>query len=545
MMFWKKQPERNAEILLKRQVPILFEDEMRSWFGGYPKVPEGTSWPRNSKGVPLQFIAQVACEDFPTALWNGLGPRSGSLLLFANVFDLDRISEKEEVQVVLVETAGPEMEPPEDCPFARHAMLTGPLNSQDIEHPGISKLWRKWPIDLINHEYMDTDDPAEKLYPFQRSAEEIYGAPVSDRWITAKDFGLEQPLTWRGALYVIESILHKVGTPEKFKRDFVGMKLAVIDDPPEPDQTGFNKEFERRRKANPDFKGGDWSAWGAARFALNEKMKAERRSGWLARARPALEAEIALQKQRYAEETQKLDAERELLDEAEIQRREFHLKHRADSAKEMEQNLGYIDDLLATYQGADGEERLSAEFKDLGEAHLMRGNHMIQWLADLKLSLLDRDLDSPLSEEDWGQIKRIWEDTAGLIWQKHSSKLVQKVEHKFDVQRFIEPAIREDLLDLYTGDNVADVQLGRALIAGIETKVRSLGRGARHQIGGQLIPIQSELSQETSRVLLFQISTDLSLGWQWGDMGNLYVTMSKTDLKSERFQNVEAWLEFH
>ncbi len=521
------------------------KDKARSWLGGNPKVPAGTPWPRNSKGVPLQFIAQVACEDFPAALWNGLGPRTGSLLLFANVFDLDRISQKEEVQVVQVDSTGPEMEPPEDCPVSRHAMLIGSPRGETIEHPGVPKLWRKWPVDFISHDYEDIGDPTKKPYPFQRGAEEIYGAPVSDRRITSQDFGLEQPLTWRGALYVVESILDAVGTPEKFKRDFVGMKSGLLDDPPEPDQQGFNAEFERRRKANPNLADGDWSAWGAARVALKSAMKAERRTGWLERARPALVRNIDVWKQLYVSEVQDLDAKRHTLDDTQISHKQFMLNHRAESVKRMEQDLLYLDDLMKSYPGTEGEKSLSAEFKELGEAYLESGTRMIQKLSDLRACMLDRNLDSPLSLEDWTDITRIWEDVAGLVWQKHDGKLAQKVEQKFHVGRFIEPAISEDLLDLYTGDNLADIQLGHAWVVDIEASARSLGRGARHQIGGQLIPVQSELRHDPSRVLLFQISTDRLLGWSWGDNGNLYVTMSKEDLKSKRFQNVQAWLECH
>ncbi len=544
-MFWKKRPRLNAELLLKRQVPILSKDEARSWLGGTPKVPTGTPWPRNSKGEPLQFIAQVACEDLPNTLWNALGPRSGSLLLFANVLNLDRISQKDEVQVVHVDATGPETEPPDDCPVARFAMLISPLTGQNISHPGIPKLWRKWPVDFVLHEYEDTGDPTKKPYPLYRCAEEIFGAPVSDRGIVAKDFGIEQPMTLRGALYVIEGILNAVGTPEKFKRDFVGMKLGLLDDPPEPDQQGFNEEFERRRNANPNLADGDWSASGAARAALNSEMKAERRSGWLARARPALVRDIEKWQQLHAAEAKELDAVRYTLDDKEISRKQFNLNHRAERVKGMEQDLLYLDDLLKAYPGLEGEKELSAGFKELGEAYLERGNHMIRQLNELKACMAGRDLDTSLSSEDWKEITRIWTDISGPVWQKREGKLVQKVELEFQVQRFIEAAIREDLLDLYTGDNAADVRLEHAHIADLEAKVRYLGRGARHQIGGQRIPLQTELCHDPDRAVLFQISSDASLGWVWGDMGTLYVTISNSDLDASQFGNLHSWLEYY
>lgn len=544
-MFWKKKSELNAEVLLKRQVPILSKDEARSWLGGNPRAPAGMQWPRNSKGVPLQFLAQVACEDFPEALWYGLGPRSGWLLLFANVSAQDQTSLKEEVQVVLVDTIGPEIEPPEDCPVSRHAMKLGPLRSVNFEHPGVPKYWRKWPVDFIVHEYEDFGDPMKKPYPLYRAAEEIYGARVSELWLSSKSFGLEQPLTWRGALYVVESILHELGTTEKLKRDFVGMKSGLLDHPPEPDPSGFNSEFERRRQANPNLADGDWSHMGGARAALESEIKAERRTGWLVRARLALVREMEEQKQSYVSERQNLDALQNTMDDEEISRAQIQLDKRAKSLKELEQDLLYLDGLIKSYPGPEGENNLNAEFKELGEAYLERGTRMVQKLGDVRAGMLNRDLDSPLPRKDWEDIKRIWEDVAGFTWKKNYRNLPVKTERKFDASWFIGPAILEDLLDLYTGDNSANVQLEPAWVDDIEASVRYLGRIARHQLGGQLIPIQSDMRHDPSRVLLFQISSDRSLGWSWGDQGNLYVTISREDLKSKRFQNVEAWLEFH
>jgi uncharacterized protein YwqG len=544
-MFWKRQAEKDAEILLKRQVPISPLDDARSWLGGLPKVPLGTAWPRNSKGAPLHFLAQVACEDFPKELWSGLGPRSGWLLLFVNALDLDGLARHKEVQVIHVEGIGPETEPPEDCPTVRHSMLYSPLGRNEIENPSVPKLWRKWPVDFVCHEYEAYTDPAKKAYPLNWRAEEIYDAPVSDRGIIARDFDLDRPLTWRGALYVIHGILNEVGTPEKFKRDFVGMKLGVVDSPPEPDQDGFNKEFERRRQDNPDFKGGDWSAWGDARVALNQKMKAERRTGWMVRARPALEADIAQQQRWHAAETKHLDANRRDFDDVEIKHKEFHLNHRLQSVQSMEEDLTYLDALLEIYPGAEGERKLMAEFAALGEAHLERGNRMIERLEELRLSLLDHDLESPLSQREWDKVTSIWEDTAGPYWTKGAGKLVQKVEQAFRATEYVEAAIREDMLDLYAQDNKANVPLQTSQLSNLEMKVRYFLPGARHQIGGQLIPVQSELSYDPSSVLLFQIASDSSIGWMWGDVGVLYVTIGKNDLKTNRFERLNSWLECH
>lgn len=55
----------------------------KSWLGGRPHLPADIAWPRVD-GSDADFLAQIACTDLPSALWDGLGPRTGSLAFFAN-----------------------------------------------------------------------------------------------------------------------------------------------------------------------------------------------------------------------------------------------------------------------------------------------------------------------------------------------------------------------------------------------------------------------------------------------------------------------------
>src|SRR5262249_9741386 len=60
-----------ASVILRRQVPIRFDEPPRSWLGGLPRMPGNIRWPRTGiKGRPLPFIAQIACADLPKQIWN-------------------------------------------------------------------------------------------------------------------------------------------------------------------------------------------------------------------------------------------------------------------------------------------------------------------------------------------------------------------------------------------------------------------------------------------------------------------------------------------
>jgi len=64
------------------------------------------------------------------------------------------------------------------------------------------------------------------------------------------------------------------------------------------------------------------------------------------------------------------------------------------------------------------------------------------------------------------------------------------------------------------------------------------GYGNGHQLLGYPSIIQGDmLGKKTMRHLL-TLGGDENMGWQWGDGGKLYFTMSETDLKAKRFEGV-------
>jgi hypothetical protein len=41
-----KAVKESVSVVLRRQVPVRFDEEARSWLGGLPRMPAGTEWPR-------------------------------------------------------------------------------------------------------------------------------------------------------------------------------------------------------------------------------------------------------------------------------------------------------------------------------------------------------------------------------------------------------------------------------------------------------------------------------------------------------------------
>ena len=225
-------------------------------------MPDNIRWPRTaSTGSPLHFIAQIACADLPKQIWNGRGPRDGWLLLFVDVLRMEDFSEEDEdidtlgdvfrffwrravawlgryapinfvrggfVQVLHIDRLGPERQPPDDMTTVRHVMGDYIGLFKPEVRDGVPKLWRRWPVDLVVQEVPPppAEDSGTEWEPLRVTGADLYGAPEDDEHIDQFD-GVElRPLTWRGALYLIEALIRMFSKDEyehNFRRNSMGL----------------------------------------------------------------------------------------------------------------------------------------------------------------------------------------------------------------------------------------------------------------------------------------------------------------------------------
>ena len=205
-----------VSVILRRQVPIRFDEPARSWLGGLPQMPDNIRWPRTaSTGAPLHFIAQIACADLPKQIWNGRGPRDGWLLLFVDVLQMEDFSEEDEDiddarRCLLVLSGGarllglaatlPSISSGADLSrccistvsgraaaagrhdhgSSRHGRLYRPV--QAGVRDGVPKLWRRWPVDVVVQEVPPppSEDSGTEWEPLQVTGADLYGAPEDD-----------------------------------------------------------------------------------------------------------------------------------------------------------------------------------------------------------------------------------------------------------------------------------------------------------------------------------------------------------------------------
>lgn len=546
---------KQTSIILKRQVPIRFDEAPRSWLGGLPMMPKLTKWPRDGEGAPLHFIAQICCADLPRTLWNGLGPRKGWLLLFVETLKLEDHAENKTVQVLHTSNLGSEHQPPSDAPTVRHSMSDYIDYASPNIRRDVPKFWRRWPIDMVVQESEVSElGSGESNFP-EIQGKDLYEGTVTQRGIHELSDALDRPLTWRGARYVVEGILRDL-KPDEFERSFVGNSGLLS--APEFDHEGLTKEITKRARKCPDYQGGlvqKFGRYSALYASIEPELRAERRTGWAKRAYAYFDSEIA----QFAAMKRKLNwahafaaIKRKLgLTRAEDQKEPVAKKGGVILPMKgvmwnIERFKGYrkaLEQTLADYPGPDPEAALTEEMEHLGRAYLNWGARMGDAAKAAMQKIDAQNSQAPISASDWGELTREFSETSAEYWVK-SDNILGKKSRNINMGNHVKMAIREDLLDLYTQDNSAPVTLSRDMLKTIEKSAKYIEPGLPHRMGGLPDPIQGG-AYEKSDQLLFQMASDLALGWMWGDVGALYVTISQGDLRKGRFGCVEAWIEGH
>ncbi len=531
-----------TSVILKRQVPIRFNETPCSWLGGLPMMPFLKKWPRDKDGAPLHFLAQVCCADLPEGLWNGLGPRKGWLLLFVETLKLDDYSENKTVQVLHTGYLGSERQPPKDTPIVRHVMSDYIDYTNPNIRPGVPKFWRRWPVDIIEQEYRLTDIEAEECGAPSIHAGELYEGTISSKGLYEKPFASDCPITWRGARYVIEGILRDL-KPDEFKRNFVGNGGLL--DAPEFDRQWCEPAIIERVYQSPEYKGGHVASWGqnSDLYARMEaEIRDERRTGWANRAFQLFDKETARYKEAKAE-IEQAEAVGEENPQARIGNVILPIKGVLSSLERVDRYRIALENLIAQYPEPDPEAALTKEIQLLGEAFLEWGTRTATAAQVAMREVDSHDLESFITAQEWASLISDFSESSTECWTKRGD-ILTKNSRDIRFQKHLDMAIREDVLDLYTCDYETPETLSPDLISDVEEKVKYIEPDLPHRLGGLPNLVQDRpLNQDDQ--LLFQIGTDMPMGWMWGDVGALYVTIPSKNLKRCRFSRLDAWIDGH
>lgn len=520
----------SISVVLRRQVPIRFGEQPRAWIGGLPRMPAGTEWPRARPKKPLHFVAQLDCAALPPELWGGLGPREGWLLLFVDIEAIDEQSRRPIARVLHVPELGPEVAAPAGLYFARRDIfdvdrLPGALPGAQRQH------FRQWPVDLVPAP-ADTGELTGSI---------LYDAPEDDLIVTASGgFPVDRPMTWRGAYTILAGLVLSHGSAG-FESNWLGNGLGMLDYP-EPDISGFNKEWvERRERIAAELpRGYHCPEFTAADAQLKVQMYEERRTGWTRRAFRVLDEELAIDNGKLAEFGTGVSEARARGDQKWLDNNEHWIEYFEKKIAQHHENRAYLQDLFAQYPG---EEAFVAEIHRVGRAHVEWAQRSSETLRTLLDRAATMDLDAPIAPSDWDDIAAEIGSMKSSFWQKtFDTRLLQKVERGISYHALLGDAAREELLDRYAAPPSSADALDPEIIANLEPRLRHLETDRAHKLGGCIDSVYDDPLKK-GHILLFQMASDGATGWIFGDLGLIYVSIDPADLAAGSFENVRAWLE--
>ncbi|TRC89631.1 DUF1963 domain-containing protein [Mesorhizobium sp. WSM4303] len=545
--FGKREPvqphDAHVSVVLRRKVPVASNDTSLSWLGGLPRMPASVKWPRDKDKSPLHFIAQIHCTDLPADLWGGNGPRTGWLLLFVHAEKLEDEARGGTVKVLHVDELGPEMLPPRNIDTLRNEFRERRTGRKHQAHPRETKAWRKWPVEVVVQRYGRSAIDWEHEGPIATAAE-LYGAPDCDRSLASPGaIGLDRPLTWGGALDVIEALISDLN-PATFAERFTGS--CGLDGPPEPDQDRFNDELRRRldkRLESFDYSPGYGFRLGAIRMEVIEQLKSERRTGWIERSFRVLEAKEREWGAKRANNLAELQAARAAGDAETVRRCEGWIEYYDVTVRELEEHRTYLTELFAPYQGPDGEAAFTAQIEASAAAHLAWGARQGEALLHWHKYLLAKVPGERLPESGWNDLAAALGASRSEYWAwSPQTDVLRKRAVTLDYRRHLDTVTRGEVLDVYARGEIEQSGLSPEQIDDLTRRLRHFIDGRAHRMGGHRNPVQTENLFDDD-LLLFQITSDDALDWVWADLGALYVTIEERALRRNDFSKVHAWLE--
>jgi uncharacterized protein YwqG len=125
------------EVWLRASISARPHEPEQSWIGGDPKLPDPFRWPSRD-GQPYQFLCQINCATLPKEVWGGLGPRTGWLAFFST------ISGRIDVKVIYAPQLGPERK----CENAWHKSGST-LHHLDDAYDSVLLPRPRWTLELV------------------------------------------------------------------------------------------------------------------------------------------------------------------------------------------------------------------------------------------------------------------------------------------------------------------------------------------------------------------------------------------------------------
>jgi uncharacterized protein YwqG len=493
--------------VLRRQVPVRFDETARSWLGGLPQMPDNIPWPRGgNKNWPMHFAAQICCADLPERLWQGKGPREGWLLLFLDGYRISGGDEDEEdtSAVIYIDQLGQERQPPDDLHGVHDLYMSGASYPQAFDQSRVPSVWRRWPLDIVEQEQRIEFDKViaftkKSFAPTPTTEEELYGvAPPSRRPQLAPNTC--PPRTWQGALDFVNSVTN----------------------------------CQRQQAKKP---------------ARDLTAKLREGDGWLKRliaeTEGALENRIA-KRDEFASQLHELKCSD--VQSADDKRRRNFLEEKGPTFANLIAKEQETLERLRTYDTDNGEAALEAEISASVSGLQDWWKSQGARLAAMRAKIEAKNLSTQISKDEWSALQDEFGSIRWPVFRSEARGSQAPAALRWDDVNLSEHVWGGDLLtnhylDLYAQSPETRDLIPKHALKTVEDIARSIRWSRPHRMGGIADPLQSDIGPDDAP-LLFQIASDDGMNWMWGDAGAIFIGTSDAALAARRFQTF-ANLECH
>jgi hypothetical protein len=220
---------RREGVLLHRPWPPHARPTTNSHLGGLPRLPEGHAWPRNSRGTPFHFLAQIDCADLPigTPL-----PERGVLFFFGRNYHQDTLYGERPVSDTCRVLYAPDS-------FARTPPRQPPADLPPLRYPGQwPNVHPAWPVVPLRFDSFPGGDALPEGLEIGADVREAYDAQLAARRAAAlvAATGARPPgraQTWREASAAVFDFA-ALG-PQSFPQHWAcvhHLARAILDRPP-------------------------------------------------------------------------------------------------------------------------------------------------------------------------------------------------------------------------------------------------------------------------------------------------------------------------
>jgi len=487
-----------------------------SWFGGVPRIG-AEPWPRSKvSGSPMQFVAQIDLAELRSKTGAATLPSSGSLAFFLSIEDdswegdAGRVLHVNDTRLSSPSPVPTDMSPPYNIHY-------NDLHFADDEVKSVLDHYPEWPVELIAFDQLNIDAEADQ------SAEQIANSGKADSILSTdmipllEERSFEAPYPYSDIYWHTVLYLYKILTGEKCANEvtrlYEGNNVEIKDDP------------ESSRKIAKAFE--DFVKSIEARLIDKQQwaIMSESDVNWLQEQCKNLFTEFKIPMRNHYG-LKKYEDVLQRSWQSPLIYTYWHTAKLALCAMKMPQVEKSLSDARSgTLIGLDKDiegKKLADDFVEFRES-------LLQWADDNQPWAI-------MAEEDVIKLRNVLRSL-----RSEFREIVRYVFCLSDVE-----SLEKLTLNAIACNPISPI---KELAPQAQLAINLIFRQSirrNHQMFGDGIQVQGNAADHyRNSLMLLQLNYDMSMGWQFGDVGVFQFWITPEDFEANRWDKVEVSFEGH